>query len=242
MNVFHGKKALVTGATGGLGREISRQLIKSGCSVFLLGTNLNKLEKLHLKLDRLNKASSGPCGTAELEYQCLDFCDLDSLQEFLEQNNKFDILINCAGIFPIINFTNSSIADYNRCFDINVRAPFLLSKVCSENMKTNKWGRIVNIGSSSSYGGSEDTGLYCASKHALLGLSRSFYKELKPHNIRVYTVSPGSIQTEMGANDTRQDFSTFLNPSEVAEYVLYVMSQDNELIAEEIRLNRVIVR
>jgi len=55
-------------------------------------------------------------------------------------------------------------------------------------------------------------------------------------------VSPGSIQTEMGANDTRQDFSTFLNPSEVAEYVLYVMSQDNELIAEEIRLNRVIVR
>jgi len=242
MSIFHGKRALVTGATGGLGSEISLQLIKNGCSVFLLGTNLNKLEKLHLKLDRINKASHGPCGTAKLEYQCLDFCNLKSLQEFLEENNKFDILINCAGIFPIVNLYNSSMADYDRCFDINVRAPFLLSKICSENMKENNWGRIVNIGSSSSYNGSEDTGLYCASKHALLGLSRSFYKELKPHNVRVYTVSPGSIQTEMGANDTRQDFSTFLNPSEVAEYVLYVMSQDNELIADEIRLNRVVVR
>ena len=100
----------------------------------------------------------------------------------------------------------------------------------------------MNVASSSAYNGSADTGLYCASKHALLGLSRSLYQELKPYGIRTYTVSPGSILTDMGATDTRQDFSTFLDPKEVAEYILFIVSYHNELIAEEVRLNRVLVR
>ena len=84
-----------------------------------------------------------------------------------------------------------------------------------------------------------ETGVYCASKHALLGLSRSLYQEYRERGVRAYSVSPGSIQTPMGATDTRQDYSTFLNPQEVAEYISFIMAYDNEMISEEIRLNRV---
>ena len=67
------------------------------------------------------------------------------------------------------------------------------------------------------------------------------YQELKPHNVRVYNVAPGSIQTDMGATDTRQKFSTFLNAKEVAEYITYIMKFDNEMIPEEIKLSRMVI-
>ena len=149
-----------------------------------------------------------------------------------------DILVNNAGIFPIKTLAESTDQDYKDCFAVNVYAPFVLSRDLGRKMTQQRWGRIVNIGSSSSYNGSGETGLYCASKHALLGLSRSLFQEYRDSGVRVYSVSPGSIQTPMGATDTRQDYSTFINPDEVAEYVGFILSYENEMISEEIRLNR----
>ena len=234
MAIFSGKTALVTGASGGLGREICLQLASNGCNIHALGRSKEKISDLVSSLATKN---------IEVFSTVIDFTeDFEEKVNQISRKRTYDILINCAGVFPIVNIENSTIEDYNDCFNVNVKAPFLFSKLLSKSMKKNKWGRIVNVASSSAYNGSKDTGLYCSSKHALLGLSRSLYQELKDHNVRVYTVSPGSIQTEMGAIDTRQDFSTFLKASEVAEYVLYVMSQDKELICEEIRLNRAVIR
>ena len=111
-------------------------------------------------------------------------------------------------------------------------------------MIKNKWGRIINIASSSAYGGSPMTSVYCASKHALLGFSRSLYKELKGDNVRVICVSPGSIKTEMGrkVEELGQDFDTFMEPDELAEYIVYSSSLDGNMISEEIRLNRVFIQ
>jgi 3-oxoacyl-[acyl-carrier protein] reductase len=239
VSIIKGKSALITGATGGLGKEIALSMISCGVNVHVLGNNEKKLNNLMLDLNGLNEKQETKVNIC---FSLLDFCNLQSIDNFLSSNNNFDILINCAGVFPIVNLLNSTIDIYNKCFNINVRAPFLFSREISKNMKKNKWGRIVNIGSSSAYNGSEDTGIYCASKHALLGLTRSLYKELKSHNIRVYSVAPGSIQTDMGATDTRQDFSTFLNPKEIAEYITHIISYDKEMISEEVRLNRVVVR
>lgn len=234
MSIFSGKTALVTGASGGLGREICLQLAASGCNVHVLGRNKEKISNLVSTLTEQK---------VEVFSTVVDFTEsFEEKVKHISEQRSYDILINCAGIFPIVNIENSTIEDYDNCFNVNVKAPFLLSKLLSKDMKKKRWGRIVNVASSSAYNGSRDTGLYCSSKHALLGLSRSLYQELKDHNVRVYTVSPGSIQTEMGATDTRQDFSTFLKANEVAEYILYVMSQDKELICEEIRLNRAVVR
>ncbi len=76
-------------------------------------------------------------------------------------------------------------------------------------MVKNKWGRIVNVGSSSAYSGFRETSIYCASKHAILGLSRAIYNELKDYNVRTFCISPGSIKTEMGKQVKNQKFDTF---------------------------------
>jgi NAD(P)-dependent dehydrogenase (short-subunit alcohol dehydrogenase family) len=109
-------------------------------------------------------------------------------------------------------------------------------------MAHRRWGRIINIGSSSAYAGFKNTAIYCASKHALLGLTRSLHDELKHQNVRCFCISPGSIKTEMGRAVPGQDFETFLDPQEIAEFVVHVASYDGGMIAEEIRLNRMVIR
>ena len=167
--------------------------------------------------------------------------DIQNLCQSLE-NYEIDILVNSAGVFPLKNLRQSTLEDYEDCFNINVKVPFLLSSLLGSKMCERGWGRIINIGSSSAYNGSEDTGLYCASKHALLGLTRSLYKEFKPHNVRVFSISPGSSQTPMGATDKRQDFTTFITPEEVAKFTCYAAGFDGEGISEEIRINRMVIR
>ena len=98
------------------------------------------------------------------------------------------------------------------------------------------------IGSSSSYSGFENGSIYCTTKHSLLGLSRALNAELKKKNIRVISVSPASTQTNMAKISTDQDFSTFLNPKEVAKYIVHVLSFDSEMIIDESRLNRIIMK
>jgi 3-oxoacyl-[acyl-carrier protein] reductase len=108
-------------------------------------------------------------------------------------------------------------------------------------MIKSRWGRIINIGSSSAYAGSQETSLYCASKHALLGFSRALHDELKKNNIRTYCVSPSGAKTEMGKLIKNQNFETFIDPKEIAEYVAFICSFDGEMISDEIRLNRMVI-
>ena len=152
--------------------------------------------------------------------------------------SKFDILINSAGIFLSKSIHDSSLEEFEKIFNVNIRAPFIFCKEFSGEMFKNKWGRIVNIGSSSSYSGFENGSIYCASKHAILGLSRTLQNELKSKNVRTFCISPGSIKTEMGKITKDQNFETFLDPKEIAKYVVFTISFDKELISDEIKLNR----
>jgi 3-oxoacyl-[acyl-carrier protein] reductase len=227
-----GKNAFITGATSGLGREIANQLYEAGCNLFVVGRNA-------VELDRLRSDLGAVSCLADLsdETEVLAACKAANTEL-----GTIDIVVNCAGVFPLQNIAETTLEQYDRCMNINVRAPFIISRYFMSEMKSKGWGRILNVGSSSAYGGSADAGIYCTSKHALLGLTRSLYQELRNDGVRVYSFSPGSIRTPMGLTDHRQDHSTFLDPKEVAEYAIFIMSHDNELIAEEIRVNRIEVR
>jgi len=229
--------ALITGASQGLGKAIAEEYAKHGYNLVLVGRNKNKLEALSRELTKYAVAI------------IIKVCDISSVSQLLEmtdslENTNIDILVNCAGAFPVKKISDMSLKEYDECMQVNVRAPFLLIRELSRNMIKNRWGRIINIASSSAYGGAPLTSVYCASKHALLGLSRSLYKELKDDNIRVLCVSPGSIKTEMGREVEKlgQIFDTFMEPTEVAKYVVYNSSFDGNMVAEEIRLNRVFVQ
>lgn len=210
------KKALVTGATRGIGKEISSLLEEEGCKVIGVGRNSGDLST--------NKGL------------------LKVIAKTVNTIGSPDILINCAGIYFNKPIENCYIDDYERVFNINVLAPWFLIREFVPYMKKQKWGRIVNIGSLASYHGHINQSLYNASKHALLGMSRSLFKELNDYNIRVYLVAPGGTQTDMGKECLgKQDFNTFLDPKEVAEQVIFNIKFDKQLIATEIQLNRIFI-
>ena len=233
--ILCGKNCLITGATGGLGKEIAKEFAKNGCNLFLTGRNNDKLNSLKNELE--NDVSK-----IKIDFEDADLSDDGEIQKLIEKvKNTFvniDILVNCAGVFPVKLLSDSTVEDFENCFSVNVKAAFILCKEFSQGMISKKWGRIINIASSSAYAGFKNTSIYCSSKHALLGLSRSLHSELKEHNVRTFCVSPGSIKTPMGKSVIGQNYETFLNPNEIAELIVRLVSFDNEMISQEIQLSR----
>ena len=228
------KNCLIVGASGGIGNAITKKLAEQNYNLFLIGKNKNKLLKLKKEIKK---------DGIIVEIESVDLTNkkqIDkSIKKIRKTFGKIDILINTSGLFLIKSIDKTTIEEFEESFKINVRAPFIFSKEFSKDMKKSKWGRIVNIGSSSAYNGFKNSIAYCSSKHALLGFSRALFSELKENNVRVYSISPGSTQTKMGKLSKDQKFETFLKPEEIAEYVEFVISFDKQLVSEEIRLNRI---
>ena len=194
-NILEKKNCLITGATGGLGKQIAIELAKKNCNLFLTARQNKKLEKLNDELEKTNKNNLikyKQCNLQETE-------ELDNLiQKIRDEFSSIDILVNCAGIFPVSPISQSTLEQYDSCMNLNVRVPFVLSKEFSKDMIKNRWGRIVNIASSGAYNGLKNTAIYRSSKHALLGLSRSLHNELKEFNVRTFCISPGTNQNRYG--------------------------------------------
>ena len=240
-SILEGKTVLITGASRGLGRAIAEEYGRHGCRLLLIGRHEAALASTLALVHEVN-----PQTEVKVEY-----CDLSDISQVVSMCRRIkdtglavDIVVNCAGVFPLNRLEDVSWEEYNSCMTINVAAPFVLTRELVPQMVENEWGRIINIASSSAYGGGPMTSVYSASKHALLGLSRSLFKELKGHGIRVLCVSPGSIKTDMGRDVERlgQDFETFMSPSAVAEYVVYNSALNDQLVSEEIRLNRMFIQ
>ena len=229
------KNCLLTGATGGLGKEISKQLIKQGYNIFLTSTNKKSLEKLKSQLNILNNQS-------KIFYESGNLNKTNDINKIIQKCRKnfssIDILINCAGVFTVKSLQQTSLKDFEENFNVNIRAPFIFSKEFSKDMIRKKWGRIINIGSSSSYSGFKNTSIYCSSKHAILGFSRSLHSELKSKNIRTIMISPGSVKTPMGKKVKNQKFEEFIDPVEVSEILLTCLNLDKNMVIDEVRLNR----
>jgi 3-oxoacyl-[acyl-carrier protein] reductase len=233
---LHNKNVLITGASGGLGSALAIEYAREGCNLILSGRNYEKLREVREQILKTNSVQID-CFQADLDNEAAVYNLINKTKQKVKQ---VDVLINCAGIFPIQSITDMTLEKYRECININLTAPFILIKEFSKEMIENQWGQIINIASSSAYGGSPNTSIYCASKHALLGLSRSLHKELKSHNVRVLCVSPGSIQTEMGRDVEKlgQHYDTFIDPQELASYIVFNSRLDGHMISEEIRLNR----
>ena len=179
-------------------------------------------------------------------FQC-DFSDTNNFKKLIieirkSSLNRIDALINNAGIFIKKSIKDSDLKNIQDSLNINLIYPFLLIKEFSKEMTENGWGRIVNIGSSSSYDGFENGSIYSSTKHAILGLSRSCNKELKKYGVRVISVSPSSVDTKMGRINDDQVFETFINSREIAEAIDQIIWYNNQMIIDEIRLNRMEIK
>lgn len=233
---FSGKSAVITGATGAIGAAVAKRLAQEEVNLILISSGEERLSKLISELSAYNIRTEGIV------------CDLSSLEEIEElinyklENKDAQILINSAGVFPNKPIHEMEHQDYLGVLNVNLNAAYLLCAAMSPAMVKAAWGRIVNIGSSSCYSGFRNTTAYCVSKHGMLGLSRSLHDELKEYGVRVYNVSPSSTQGRMGLSTVGQDYSTFLVPDEVADYVMFAISHDGNAMSEELFIKRMFVR
>jgi fengycin family lipopeptide synthetase B len=236
-NSLEGKNAFISGATGAIGKSIALALANCGCNLFLTGNNEERLKNvasLFVNYDIKIFSCSGDLSSKADVYKVIDSAN--------KSFDNIDIVINSAGVFPNAGLFESTDEMLEKTFNINYRSAFIFSREFSKNMVSKGWGRIVNIGSSSSYVGFKETTVYCSTKHALLGMSKAIHDELKQFNVRTLCISPSSTQSQMGLATKGQDYSTFLDSDDVAKYVVFAISFDSNIIAEEIFLKRMIIR
>jgi len=226
---FHDKNILLTGATGGIGHAICKVFSPNCARIYGIGRDVDKLQNLNCEFGNF----FGIHG------------DLTSPGFFEESRStldarKIDILINCAGFLELRSISDIDMESIEKSFRTNVFPSIILTSICVDHMKKSGWGRIVNIGSSSSYNGGANTSLYCSSKHALLGFSKSMREELKEFGIKVISVSPASTQSKMGMIElnTPQKYDTFIDPETVAETVFFACRADGTADMHEIRIHR----
>jgi short-subunit dehydrogenase len=229
------KIALVTGASRGIGRAIVGKLLESGAIVCATARNHEGLATLRSNFSRYEKNLH--LFTCDLSSSA----DVISLCESVSKQVKYvDVLVNNAGILHLETLENCSEDLLRTSFEVNFFAPFALTKYFSQSMIEKKKGIIINLCSSSSYtgGGAPKHCIYASTKHALLGFSRALDEELRSHNIRVGTVSPAGVSTDMMRSRGDLDHSSFMTSNEVADAVMFMINSDGEGIVYEMRMWR----
>ncbi|MFJ3617748.1 SDR family NAD(P)-dependent oxidoreductase [Streptomyces iakyrus] len=223
-NELQDKKALVTGATSGIGRAIAVKLAEAGATVYVTGRRA-ELGKETVEL--IEQAG----GTGH--FVVADVADIDDVRKLAEEVGEVDVLVNNAGIFPFSPTPEQSLDSYERVFDINVRATYFLTAALAPAMVARKKGAIVNVSSIAAQIGTPVGSVYNASKAAMDALTRSWAVEFGAAGVRVNSVAPGPIRTDMAVDTVGEMFDAFSRstplaragePEEIAEAVLFLAS------------------
>jgi NAD(P)-dependent dehydrogenase (short-subunit alcohol dehydrogenase family) len=186
---LRGRRALVSGASRGIGRASAAALAAAGAEVVLAARHREQVETVAEEL-----AAAG----AKARALVLDVADVDLVQATLSKEPAFDILINSAGINRPAPFTKVSQEDFDAIFGINIRGAFFLAQTVAARMVSERVsGSIINMSSQMGHVGAANRTVYCASKHALEGLTRAMAAELGVYGIRVNSICPTFISTPM---------------------------------------------
>ena len=228
-----GKLALITGAGGGIGRATAIRLAEAGMKLALSGRDAAKLMKTAAltgrPLDRLCLPAdlTTPRGRA------------DVMHILTGHFKKLDLLVNNAGMALSCPFEDTTEAQYDQIMAINAKVPFLLCQQALPLLRRSDCPTIVNIGSVVAHDGYPLQAAYAASKHALLGMTKSLAQEVYAEGIRVHMISPGGVYTDM-VRIARPDLDgeDMIQPEEVAEQVYQLMARRGNAVIDEIRMHR----
>lgn len=195
------KVVIVTGASRGIGREIAKGLARKGYKII---ANYNKSEKQILELKKELEEEK-----INIDIFKADISKRDEVKKIVEYTinkyGKIDILINNAGISQIKEFTQITDEDWNRMINTNLNSVFYITQESCKNMIHNKNGCIINISSIWGLVGSSCEVHYSVSKAGIDAMTKSLAKELGPSNIRVNSIAPGIINTEMNKDLNKED-------------------------------------
>ena len=223
-----GKKALITGATGGIGSAIARALHSQGAEVILSGTRQGALNELaHELSDRAHSIAA-------------DLSDKSSIDALIKQisdisTDGVDIVINNAGIVRDNLLVRMKDEEWNQVLDINLVAGYKLIQGLMRGMMKRHWGRIIGISSVVGATGNPGQANYAAAKAGMIGFSKALAQEVATRGITVNVIAPGMIQTAM-SDELNEDQSARLlstiplgrlgSPEEIAASVIYLASDE----------------
>jgi NAD(P)-dependent dehydrogenase (short-subunit alcohol dehydrogenase family) len=237
-----GKRALVTGATKGIGFEICKVLADAGADIAAVGRDKAGLEEVAGAV----KAAGRKCVPIQADMATADG-PVSAAQAALKAFGTLDILVNNAGIALLDPLLTAKLEDWDETMAVNLRAPFLLAQQLAPAMIKQRAGKIVNVSSQAGVIGLDVHGAYCASKGGLNMLTKVMTVEWARHNIQTNAVCPTVILTPMGEKVWGQPekgkpmldkipLGRFGKPIEVADLVLYLASPASDLVCGEIIL------
>jgi NAD(P)-dependent dehydrogenase (short-subunit alcohol dehydrogenase family) len=228
MTDFAGRVAIVTGAARGLGRAAAERLHERGAAVAINVRDRGRAESVAASIGERALAVPGDIAAAGVPEEIVRLT--------LERFGRIDIVVNNAAMARSTRFPDLTAAEWREALEVNLTAPFLLTKAALPAMKAQRYGRIVNVSSSagrmvSTLGGAH----YTASKAGLLGLTRAAAKELGQYGITVNAVCPGMIDTELTRENATPDLLARLAASypvprlgtslEVADLICFAASE-----------------
>ena len=225
------KKALITGASGGIGKELARVLVEYDAEVCISGRNVEELNELKESLG--DKCHIVPCDLSNKN----EISELVSKSE--EVLGQIDILVNNAGITKDNIFLRMSDQEWEDVLNINLNSTFNILKLITKGMVKRKYGRIINISSVVGATGGAGQVNYAASKAGLIGLTKSLSQELATRNITVNCIAPGFIETPMTEklDDNRKDriissipANRIGTPKDLSSAVIFLASQESSYI------------
>ena len=181
---------VITGAAGGIGAVLVDRFLANGDTVIATGRHPESLEQLRVERNAGAKLIIA-VGDISSEEDCGRLATVAR-----EYAGRVDVLVNCAGYFPVTQFDDLSTTEWRQIIDINLTGVFLMTKAMLPLMKGRGWGRIVNIGSGSVYEGVPVQTHYVSAKAGVVGLSKCLAREFGQYGITVNIVTPGLTVTE----------------------------------------------
>ncbi|SEH83130.1 3-oxoacyl-[acyl-carrier protein] reductase [Halobacillus karajensis] len=212
-----GKIAYVTGAGRGIGRATAIQLAQEGVHVGLIARTESRLEKLADEVRSYGVNAS---------YSPIDISDINQVENgvaHLEKElGRADILINNAGIGIYGNFLELEPEEWKRTFEVNVFGTYHVTRAVLPGMIEKDQGDIINISSSNGLKGTAKSTAYSGSKFALQGMTEALMQEVRRNNIRVFTLNPSLVATELAFGDhlEEHDKEKYMQPEDLAEYMV----------------------
>jgi 3-oxoacyl-[acyl-carrier protein] reductase len=222
--------ALVTGATQGIGRATAFALGRAGYRVGICARTAAKVQTLLAELGAEGiRAAGAPADVADPEQVG------DALNQITGDLGEIGILVNNAGVLIARHFEELTLEDWDVTMATNLRSLFVVTRAVLPSMRQKREGAIVNVASLAGRNGFVGGTAYAASKHAVLGFSRSLMLEVRKDNVRVITICPGSVDTGMLQDQPllRSDPRRILRPEDVADTILHALRlPDRALVSE----------